>query len=260
MRVALAQLAPNDDPSANLGVILSCIESCAGDDLVVFPELFLPGYDLEHVRSRAVTLDSREVDAVCEAARRTTTNVILGLAERMPLGIANSAISIDAGGCLTGVYRKTHLFGAEKAAFVPGDELIPFTMSGCPIGIMICFDVEYPEVARTLACRGASLLITTSANMDPFGPDHELFARARALENHLPHVYVNRVGAEAGFTFPGGSMLVAPDGTAIVMAGDGPTLLRAAIPEAFIADRRTDYLAQLRPDLYVSALDRTWAG
>ena len=58
------------------------------------------------------------------------------------------------------------------------------------MGPMICFDVEFPEVARTLARRGADVLVTISANMEPLGPDHDTAASARALENGLPHLYV----------------------------------------------------------------------
>ena len=63
---------------------------------------------------------------------------------------------------------------------------------------MICFDVEFPEVARSLAKAGANLLVTVSANMDPFGRDHDVFATARALENGVPHLYVNQVGRGRG--------------------------------------------------------------
>ncbi len=84
---------------------------------------------------------------------------------------------------------------------------------------MICFDVEFPEVARSLALAGADLLVTISANMDPFGRDHDVFVTARALENGLPHLYVNQVGRGEAFTFAGGTMAVSADGDRLAEAG-----------------------------------------
>ena len=86
---------------------------------------------------------------------------------------------------------------------------------------MICFDVEFPEVARTLALRGADLLITISANPEVFRRDHEVFVPARALENGVPHLYVNRVGRQEDVSFGGTSMAIDPEGT--VLSEAGPT-------------------------------------
>ncbi len=93
------------------------------------------------------------------------------------------------------VYRKANLFGAaERSAFVEGGELVVADVGGHRLGLLICFDVEFPETARALAAAGAKLLVTIAANMEPYGPDHALAARARALDNRRPHVYVNRTG------------------------------------------------------------------
>ena len=118
-----------------------------------------------------------------------------------------------------GVYRKTHLFGAEREAYLAGDSLAPIVLGGRTLGVMVCFDMEFPEVARTLAVQGADLLVTISANPSPFELDHDLFARARALENGLPHVYVNRVGEESGFRFAGRSLALDPDAAPLAEAG-----------------------------------------
>jgi (R)-amidase len=150
------------------------------------------------------------------------------------------------------VYRKTHLFGAERDAYVPGDSLSAIGLGARRLGVMICFDMEFPEVARTLAAQDADLLVTISANPLPFALDHELFARARALENGLPHVYVNRVGEEGGIAFCGGSLALDPDARVLADAGpDEEIVLSADVGEPGRRDVRTRYRELLRDDLYL---------
>ena len=96
--------------------------------------------------------------------RAASTAIVVGAAERVAAGVANSALCIDSAGELAGVYRKTHLFGAEQEAYVPGDSLSTITLGTRTLGVMICFDMEFPEVARTLAAQHADLLVTISAN------------------------------------------------------------------------------------------------
>jgi predicted amidohydrolase len=136
---------------------------------------------------------------------------------------------------------------------VPGDELVTVELAGRVIGLMICFDMEFPEVARALARRGADLLVTISANSPPFELDHDVFARARALENGLPHVYVNRVGEQDGLSFSGGSLALDPDARVLAEAGaDGERVLTAEIGAARRSDPRTRYPELLRDKLYAT--------
>ena len=151
------------------------------------------------------------------------------------------------------MYRKTHLFGAEADSYVAGDELVTVELDGRTLGLMICFDVEFPEVARTLAMRGADLLITISANPEVFRRDHEVFVPARALENGVPHLYVNRVGRQEDISFGGTSMAIDPEGTVLAAAGpDNEEVLHAEMGDAGRRDERTRYLELLRPSVYDS--------
>jgi predicted amidohydrolase len=89
--------------------------------------------------------------------------------------------------------------------------------------------------------------------MEPFYGDHLIAAQARALDNRLPLLYVNRCGAEAGLRFVGGTRVVRPDGTVAAAAeGDGESLLEADVDRAGADDDRVDYLAHLRDDLRVT--------
>jgi predicted amidohydrolase len=252
MQVTLAQLAPRPrDLRANLTRACQLVTESAESDLVVLPELFLSGYELENVEPLAVELDGAELGELREAAGAARTAVVVGLAERVDGGVANSAVCVEAGGAIAGVYRKTHPFGEERGTYVAGDELVTAELGGRVLGLMICFDMEFPEVARALAERGADMLVTISANSPPFELDHDVFARARALENGLPHVYVNRVGEEDGLPFSGGSLALDPDARVLAAAGpEEERVVTAEIGPPGRRDPRTRYRELLRAELY----------
>jgi predicted amidohydrolase len=254
VRATLAQLAPQvRDVSANLSRVQTVVDASEDTDLVMFPELFLSGYELGDAQAVCIDVDGPEVGVLREAARDNDTAIVVGAAERVANGVANSALCISRRGELAGVYRKTHLFGAEAGSYVPGDELLTVELDGRTLGVMICFDVEFPEVARTLALRGADLLVTISANPEAFRRDHEIFVPARALENGVPHLYVNRVGRQEGISFGGTSMAIDPEGIVLSEAGpEDEELLHAEIGDAGRRDERTRYLELLRPSVYDS--------
>ncbi len=260
---ALAQLRPAlRDTTQNLETMRRVVGEHGDADLVAFPELFLSGYTTSKPEELALDLEGSEVDAIARLARESSTAVIFGVPERVSGEIANSAICVDRYGNIAGSYRKTHLFGREQDAFAAGDELLVVDLDGVKTGLMICFDVEFPEVARSLAKARANLLVTISANMDPFGRDHDVFATARALENGVPHLYVNQVGRGEMFTFAGGTMIVSADGDRLAEAGAAEEKVihhqlnlsakSAERPE----DLRPDYLKEMRSPLLVVTADR----
>jgi predicted amidohydrolase len=249
VRLALVQTDPSPSVSENVEEVRAAVARHPAA-LVVFPELALNGYDLADVARHALQPDGAELGAVAAAAREARSRVVVGFAERVDGGVANSAACFDADGTLAGVYRKTHLFGGERRTFVAGTGLQPIAVGGTALGVMVCFDVEFPEVARTLARRGAELLVTISANMDPFGDDHDLLVRSRALESHLPHVYVNRTGTQGRWAFVGRTQAVRHDGSVIARLEGEPGELAVDVELGGGFDERVDYVAQLRPELY----------
>jgi predicted amidohydrolase len=260
---ALAQLRPAlRDTSQNLETMRKVVEEHSDADLVVFPELFLSGYTTSKPEELALDLEGSEMDAIARLARENSTAVILGVPERAPAGIANSAVCVDRYGDITGSYRKTHLFGSERHAYVAGNELLIVDLDGVRAGIMICFDVEFPEVARALVKTGANLLVTISANMDPFGRDHDVFATARALENSVPLLYVNQVGRGEAFNFAGGTMIVSADGDRLAEAGAAKEkVIRHQLDHSVRSverpeDLRPDYLKEMRGPLPVVTAER----
>ena len=253
MRALLAQLVPaRGDIAANTAAIDRVLRSVEGADLAVFGELFLCGYAPERAAGLAIASDGPELRAVAELAARRDTAVVVGFAERTPAGTANAVACIDRDGTLRAVYRKTHLFGAaEEAAFIAGDRLVVVELAGVRVGVLVCFDAEFPEPARALARAGAQLLVTAAANMHPYGADHELAMSARALDNRLPHLYVNRSGTESGLQFCGLSAAITADGHIADGAGADPQVLDVEVDLSGPHAPAIDYLRHVRPDLPV---------
>jgi predicted amidohydrolase len=249
LTVVLAQLSPRlHQTKANIETVGRIIAEHPEADLVVFPELFLSGYTLSDIDELAVHLDGPELKMVADMARESSTALIFGAPERVSGGIANSAFCVDEQGTIAAVYRKVQLYGGEESdAFVAGNELLIVELCGLKMGLMICFDIEFPEVARSLARAGAEMLVTISANMEPFGNDHAVFLSARALENGLSHAYVNQVGLSESLTFVGRSAVVSPDGEIYAQAGSSEEKIlsvRLLLPAK--SNLREDYLSQLR--------------
>ncbi len=248
LNIVLAQLNPRlRRTNDNVETMVQTIEERPEADLVLFPELFMSGYTTVGVEELAVDPGGPEVGRIAQVAKDNSTAVVFGAPERFGGGLANSAIYIDRSGTVAGIYRKAYLFGSEREAFLPGDELLVVDLGGSKAGLMICFDVEFPEVARALAQAGADLLLTISANMEPFERDHHVFATSRALENGLPHAYVNLIGRGEEFTFVGGTMAVSADGDILTQTSSAQEeVLGLELELPAKSSVRPDYLGQLR--------------
>lgn len=253
MNALLAQLEPVlRDPRANAERAAAALEAHPDVEIAVFPELYLSAYDLRSLDLTALDPDGDELAAVAAAAAAAGTAVVVGFAERLGGGaFANSAACIDRDGSLAAVYRKTQLFAGERKVFRAGDELCLVRLAGLAVAPLVCFDVEFPEPVRALALAGAELLVTVSANMEPYGDDHEIATRARSLENHLPHLYANAVGVVRSHRFVGCSRSVGAAGEVLAQAGGAEELLVAPVGAAGPASEHVDYLRQLPRELPV---------
>lgn len=259
MKALLAQLACRiRDVEGNAARAADAIRAHPEVDIAVFPELYLSGYTYRDLESVARTVESRELQEVAAAAAEAATAVVIGFAERTSTGVANSVACIDADGSVAAVYRKTMLFASEaEAGFEEGEELLIVELAGRRVAPLICFDIEFPEPARQLALAGADLLVTASANMDPFFIDHAVGSVARAHENRLPHLYANLVGSGDGLVFVGGSRSVAPTGETLAEASrDAEELLVVPVAELGGFDPRTDYPKYVRPAKPVRIAER----
>lgn len=230
-----------------------------GATLLVFPELFLGGYLLVDAQRRALSDEAKER---LRAIAQRGVALVFGYFEAAEGRLYNAVMAIDANGVVAANYRKTHLFGvAEKAAFAAGDALCePFDIAGLRIALLICYDLEFPEVARAAALKGARLLVVPTANMEPYDSVNDLVVRVRALENHVYVCYCNwsdYVSAE-DVHFNGRSSVCGPNGD--ILAGFGAAdrgVKFVDIPPANADQAEDDYLRDRRADLYGILLETT---
>ncbi|MGW2959863.1 carbon-nitrogen hydrolase family protein [Streptomyces sp. NPDC001220] len=231
--------------------------AAAGAALLVAPEMFLTGYAIgDDIARLAEPADGDCADAIAELAHRHGLAIAYGYPERAGDAVHNSAQLISADGTRLANYRKTHLFGGfERDHFTPGEQpVVQAELNGLTVGIMICYDVEFPELVRAHALAGTDLLLVPTANMHPFQLVAESLIPVRAWENQMYVAYANRVGHEGEFEFFGLSTLAGPDGVARTRAGRGEELVLADLDPALLAASRAanPYLKDRRPGLYGS--------
>ncbi|MFF4788105.1 carbon-nitrogen hydrolase family protein [Streptomyces griseorubiginosus] len=260
MRTALLQSSGRPGSvEGNLKVLDEAAASAAaaGAALLAAPEMFLTGYAIgDDIARLAEEADGEGADAVAEIAVRHGLAVAYGYPERSGDTVFNSAQLISADGTRLANYRKTHLFGCfERDHFTPGEQpVVQAELGGLRVGLMICYDVEFPENVRAHALAGTDLLLVPTAQMHPFQFVAESLVPVRAWENQMYVAYVNRVGQEGEFDFVGLSVLAGPDGVARARAGRGADLVLADVDLAFLAASReaNPYLEDRRPGLYGS--------
>jgi predicted amidohydrolase len=218
MKLAVVQFDPQfGEPDRNLDRIEDLVRGVRAD-LIVLPELCSSGYlfveESELIRLAEPMHEGRTISRLSALARSKNCAIAAGWAEATPEGAYNSASLLGPDGILAH-YRKIHLFDREKLWFRPGD--LPFSVvewRGVRMGLMICFDWRFPEAARTLALRGADLLVHPSNLVLPWCPDAML---TRSLENNVFSVTANRCGVEERggirLRFIGKSQVVDPRGS-----------------------------------------------
>ncbi len=224
-----------------------------GASLIIFPEMYLTGYDVgPQLATLSLTGRSSVLSSLAEEARRYRVSVLMGYPERRPDGIYNVVSLVTSDGSLLSPYRKIHLFGWERRYFRPGDRYRLVQLPGLRVGLLICYDLEFPESARVLALGGADLIAVSTANMEPFRPAQEVYVRARALENQVFVALASRVGTEGPNLFVGGSGLWDPSGRTLVQADRGERVLVAIVERRLVAKarRQFSYLSERRPDAY----------
>ncbi|MEU1121798.1 MULTISPECIES: carbon-nitrogen hydrolase family protein [unclassified Streptomyces] len=231
--------------------------AAAGAGLLVAPELYLTGYAIgDDIARLAEPVDGASAKAVAEIAARHGVGVAYGYPEREGARVFNSVQLIGPDGATLANYRKTHLFGGfERDAFSPGEQaVIQAELGGIRVGLMICYDVEFPENVRAHALAGTDLLVVPTAQMHPFQFVAESVVPVRAFESQMYVAYVNRVGPEGEFEFVGLSTLAGPDGVARARAGRGEELVFGDVDPVFLAASRENnpYLRDRRPGLYAS--------
>ncbi len=266
MKVAVLQYDPRYlETDSNLDAVESMLGGIRAD-LIVLPELFATGYffrsagDLESVAEPVP--EGKTVERLVRWAREHQTAVVAGLPELCAGKYFNSAVVVDPTG-YRGRYRKLHLYYEENLLFAPGNVGLPvFDMmdgngSAYRLGVMICFDWIYPEVARTLALEGADIIAHPS---NLVRKDCPRAMPIRALENHVFTATANRIGRESKgdeqLEFIGQSLICGPNGDVLASLDRHQVGISMAELDAHASrDKRitaqNTLLADRRADAYV---------
>lgn len=228
-----------------------------GARLLICPEMFLSGYSIgaEAAARLAEPADGPAFASAAAIARKTGLALLYGYPERGAGGaIYNAVRLVGRDGQGLADYRKCHLFGElDRAMFRAGSGPSALVdLCGVRIGLLICYDVEFPESARLLALAGADLVAVPTALMDPFEVVARTVVPARAVENQVFLAYANRCGREDELRYCGQSCVVGPDGADLARAGRGEEVILAELDLDRLAAARRDntYLADRRPELY----------
>jgi predicted amidohydrolase len=272
IRVAAAQIEPIlGEVDANLARIERAISAAAaeGAALVVVPECAVTGYCFDTIDEALAV--ARRATPVAEArlsdlARQLGVGIIAGTLEAEGSAVANTALVLGGDGSRAR-YVKTHLpfLGVDRFA-TPGTEPPPVTeLAGMRVGVLICYDLRFPEAARICALEGADLIALPTNWPVGVGFHPNIFAPSRAAENHVYLLACDRVGTENGTTFIGRSVFVDYDGDVLATAGetDEQTIFGevdlGAVRETHIRRRpgehEWDTMADRRPGLYARLLE-----
>ena len=227
-KIALAQIGcKRADKKENLKKIENFVEKAKNQsaDLIVFPELSLTGYVVrDQIYELAETIPGPSTQVIEKIAEKTQTYIVFGmpeLSEKTQATIYNTAVLVGPKGYI-GKYRKmylpTHSVFEEKRYFRPGYQAVAFDTEIGKIGLIICYDIFFPEVSRLTRLKGAQLIVCISASPAVRKTFFEILTAARAIENTAFLAYVNLVGIENGLQFWGGSRLIAPNGKVLAKA------------------------------------------
>ena len=241
----------------NLATVTKMVKEAAqrGSRLVVFPELWSSGYDLENAADYATAVNEGVFAQVAKLAAENRIDIagsMLSLLDEERYG--NTAVYFDHNGRNRGAYTKIHLYGGmeEDSYLSGGDAPVLVETDWGKAGLAICYDLRFPELFRAYALGGAQAVILVAEWPRPRLPHWRTLLRARAIENQMFVIACNRVGTSDGTEFFGHSCVLDPCGEALIEAGESAGLYTAEID----LDQVSEVRAQMplfddrRPDAY----------
>ena len=261
MKIAAAQIAcVLGDFNANLRKIsdFAALAKKSGAELVVFPEMVDTGYSMPVIQKHARKWSDGAVSELQKIAKEISIAIVAGISDRDGGSIFNAQVFVDAQGEVLAKYRKTHLVTAapldERVCLLPGNDFVSCKVHKFTVGLSICYDLRFPEMARTLVVKHDANVIVNSSAWPVVRAEHlRILALARAVENQSYFIIANRVGTDDGVTFCGSSVIVDPSGAILAAAApDREELIQAEISEQAIADvrNRVPVFAHRRGELY----------
>ncbi|MGV9712171.1 carbon-nitrogen hydrolase family protein [Gordonia sp. NPDC003424] len=259
LRIALWQCESRpEEVEENLGRLDDAAgrAAAASADVLVTPEMFVSGYNIGAggARLRADPPDGPIARRVGEIARDHGVAILYGCPEIGDDLVYNTIRLVDRDGVQRAAHHKTHLYGdLDREMVTAGDTPPPVTeLDGWRIAMMTCYEVEFGELVRSAAVRGADLVCVPTANMIEFDAVQHVLLPARGLESQVFVAYANYCGAEGDLTYGGRSEVIAPTGEALAIADRVPEMLVVDLSRDLLDDSRSrnPYLADRRPQLY----------
>lgn len=217
--IAVVQFAPKlGEVEENLARMAQWVERICQEqetNLIIFPELSTTGYECGmRFTELAQRIPGHATSYLGERASQCNTHILFGMAEegKPESVIYDTAVLIAPEGEVVAKYQKTHLKGEERLAFRPGYRYTVVETALGPLGMLIGWDIAFPEAARSLALQGAELLCVCANWEKPHQAEWRTYIYARAFENSAFVAAANRVGEEYTYAFLGDSLIVGPRG------------------------------------------------
>lgn len=221
--------------------------------IALLPEMWSCGFDNKNLSEHAEKTDNI-IDELSRTASRYNMIIAGSLPESFGNDIFNTMYLIDGDRGLISTYKKIHLFShaQEDKYFCAGNRAVVCETSVGPVGLMICYDLRFPELCRTLTLSGA-LLVLTSAQWPLERSAHwDILLRARAIENQIFMVAANRCGMQNSIEYGGSSLLISPFGEILAKAEDRECIISSEIDLAQLSEFRSKIpcLNERMPDTY----------
>lgn len=257
LRLSLGQMdVALGDPAVNFEQVRAWTAEARrhGSTLVVFPELWSTGYDLENWTRHAAPLGEGLFGQIADLAAEFKISIAGSILEAREGRCYNTLVVYDTDGGQQAVYRKIHLFRLmeEEKWLAPGGESVTTEAAWGKTGLAICYDLRFTELFRKYALAGSKIAIVP-AEWPARRIEHwQTLLRARAIENQMFVAAVNRVGESKGERFGGLSAVLDPWGETVVEGGSEPALLHAEIDLGLVDEvrRRIPVFEDRRPELY----------
>jgi predicted amidohydrolase len=201
-----------------------------GVTLVLLPEMWSTGFANERLKELSETTPA-VLEDLSRLAREQHLTIIGSLPEKRRGKIYNTAYVVDRDGSIAGMYRKVHLFSltGEDRCFEPGRKAVVSKTSLGPIGLMICYDLRFPELCRSLALDGATIVVVMAQWPAERVVHWDVILRARAIENQLFVLGANRCGRDGDLVYAGHSRIISPNGEIMARSGKRTATLSATI-------------------------------
>lgn len=247
------------DVSQNTNTMLQRLnEAIAADqkpDVILLPEMWNTGYALSEINELADINGQETIKLLSQFSKQHKVNIIGGsIAQKKADGVYNTIFAFDRNGQLINDYSKLHLFRLmdEEKYLQAGDKLGSLSIDGIEAGMLICYDIRFPELARALALQGAKVLFVPAQWPNPRLHHWRSLLIARAIENQMYVIACNRMGTSGESEFFGHSMVIDPWGEIIAEAGEEETILRGEIDLSVVEKVRSTIpiFADRRPSFY----------